>query len=193
MNKLLFLIIYPGCCLISSATTKKGKKTIKSVGDKYAPPYEYFNREFEPIGFNVDLIKEIMERLDQPYVIELGVWDDVLDSLKNGNADLIIGMVYFNDRANEYSFGAVHSFLDYSLVAKKDAVIRKISDLEGKNILVQKGRATDILLKNKGVTSNIIYIDIIRYGITRMSDGEACYMLCPGNTASWFIPGRGMW
>ena len=87
MKKLFFLIIFLGCCLISSATTKEGKKTIKIVGDKYAPPYEYLNREFEPIGFNVDLIKEIMERLDQPYVIELGVWDDVLDSLKNGNAD----------------------------------------------------------------------------------------------------------
>ena len=64
----------------SLSAQNEGEKVLKIMGDRYSPPYEYVNREQEPIGFNIDLIKEIMKRLDLPYKIELEFWNYALDS-----------------------------------------------------------------------------------------------------------------
>ena len=107
-NLILFFIAFfsalSSLCIAQDGSQRK----IKIMGDRSLPPYEYFNREFEPIGFNVDLVKEIMDRLDIPYEIQLDSWANVVDSLNSGKAALEMGMIYNADRGDLYKFVFVH-------------------------------------------------------------------------------------
>ena len=64
-------------------------------------PYAFLNEEGEPVGYNIDLLKIIFEELNIPYTVKLKPTQDALLDLKNGKADLMLGMdAHFH---NEYA------------------------------------------------------------------------------------------
>lgn len=56
------------------------------------PPYTFLNKDGEPSGFNIDLIKTILRKLDIPYIIRLRATADAYNDLKEGKSDLMLGM-----------------------------------------------------------------------------------------------------
>ena len=60
------------------------------AGDWDKPPFEYQNDKGEPAGFNIDVIRAIMEELDIPYQFMLKEWGNAIKSFENGEADLIL-------------------------------------------------------------------------------------------------------
>ena len=65
-------------------------------------PYTYLNDNGEPEGYCIDLLKLLMQKLDIPYVVRLKNHQEVLRDLKEGKADLVLGLgdVYENTVAH---------------------------------------------------------------------------------------------
>jgi len=87
-------------------------------------PYSYLNDNGEPDGFNIDLIKMLMEELNIPYVIKLKSQQEAFDDLKAGMSDLTLGLaVGFHDAYGLYGKNAITLFTQ-SLVSPKDQPVK---------------------------------------------------------------------
>lgn len=86
-------------------------------------PYAFINDHGQPDGFDVELVKEVMRRLNLPYEIRLRHQDTVHVDLKNERADLSFG-VAANYNAPYAGFGDVTIclFENSLLVPRRDSV-----------------------------------------------------------------------
>ena len=83
-------------------------------------PFSFLDENNEPTGFNVELIRMLMNELEIPYVIRLKGRKAVLADMKTGQADLTMGM--YADFHNEYGrYGkSVVQLFTHSVVSPKD-------------------------------------------------------------------------
>src|SRR5574344_619088 len=52
------------------------------------PPLEFLDKNGDPQGFNMDMLRILMKRLNIPYVIKLKDLSDMLEDIHSGKADL---------------------------------------------------------------------------------------------------------
>lgn len=91
------------CFLLMHVTAQaKREITVKVVCDWDFAPYEYVNSEGEPDGYNVDIIKTIMNRLNLKYEFVTGARNQNAKAFINNEADLIV------DYRNRYTNEAFH-------------------------------------------------------------------------------------
>lgn len=102
-------------------------------------PYSYLNEDGEPEGFCIDLVKIIMRELNIPYRIELKQHQQALKDLKEGKADLTLGLydVYGVKFGN--SGKNCVAILTQSAVTprSKRAAIKTFSDLKNQDVIVK--------------------------------------------------------
>ena len=55
-------------------------------------PYSFLNAEGEAVGYNIDLVKLILDELDIPYTIKLKPTKKALEDIRDGRADLMLAM-----------------------------------------------------------------------------------------------------
>ena len=68
------------------------KKTLRVVGDSDYRPFSYcLPDNAEPRGYNIELIAELANRLEYDLDLKLTTWDEAIASMRNGEADLILG------------------------------------------------------------------------------------------------------
>ena len=67
------------------------KRHIVIEGIDSIPPMEFLDKDGSPTGFNVEIIKAVMERLGYDYTINLGSQDSVIKRFNEGEVDVIPG------------------------------------------------------------------------------------------------------
>ena len=115
-------------------------------------PYCYRSDTSEDMGYNIDLVQMILKRLNIPYVIELKQRADVLKDIKEGKADLTLGMgATFHDDYGYYS-QTVTQLFTHSVVWPKGQpqVIRREADLAHHKVMVHAGSYSHHLMEEKG-------------------------------------------
>ena len=133
---LVLIFITPTCA--DNQLIKK-EKFIIIVGNKMNPPYSFLDEHGNPTGFNVELVHEIMKKINKPYVLKLMSWSACFDSLKMRKADLIIGIKYNNKLAMQFSFGPILSYnYEYAIYKKDKKPIMAIEDLNNKNVITMR-------------------------------------------------------
>ena len=131
-------------------------ETIRIVGDAYYPPYEMLGENGEPEGFCVDLIKEVMKRMNKSYTIELMSRQKALEKLKNGTADLGLEMTYTDERAKFLHFGTIYNYAFKGVLFRKvDPPITSFDQLEGKIIGAEAHSFSEKLLRTSGLSIKI--------------------------------------
>jgi ABC-type amino acid transport substrate-binding protein/nitrogen-specific signal transduction histidine kinase len=86
-------------------STKQNQDTITIVASNLNPPLSYLDENQQPCGFDVDIIKEIMRRIKQPYRIILMPWSNCVDAVSRHQADVIFGMKFDSQRTKDFKFG----------------------------------------------------------------------------------------
>ncbi len=143
---------------ITRAEAPQEKKHIIVGGDHYFPPYEFLDKDGKPTGFNVELTEAIAELMGVNVEIKLGVWSEMRQALDFGEIDALQGMVFSEERAQIIDFSPPHSVIHQSVFARKDSPgIRSLSDLQGKEIIVQKNGIMHDYLNNLG--NNYVLIE----------------------------------
>ena len=115
-------------------------------------PYTFLNEAGDPVGYNIDLLRLIMKRLDIPYIVKLKPTSQALTDLKTGHADLMCGMAAnFHDEYAKYGKSVIQLFT-HSLVHQKGEVpaVKTIDDLASHRVLVHQGAFSHHLMIEHG-------------------------------------------
>lgn len=117
---------------------KSGKLTV--VGSGGYPPFNYFNDEGAVVGFDVDVGKEIAERMGVELNYVTSDWDGLVEGLRNKRYDAILGsMAITPDRMAVVSFSIPYYYSGAQLVVRSDSGITSTDDMDGKEIAVVTG------------------------------------------------------
>ena len=102
----LCLLLWTGPGLSSAAAQVRGPSVEPPLiygGDAYFPPYEYLDKEGQPQGYTVDLVKALAARVGRTVEFRLGHWTAVRPALDRGEIDLT-SMAWSDARAARYAF-----------------------------------------------------------------------------------------
>lgn len=71
------------------------------------PPYSYMLDDY-PTGTGVEIVKEAFKRLDLDIDIQLYVWNDLINDVRTGKADVIVDVYKTSDRSDYLTFSKSH-------------------------------------------------------------------------------------
>lgn len=135
-----------------------GKFTV--VGSGGYPPFNYFDENGEVVGFDVDVGKEIAERLGVELDYVTSDWDGLTEGLRSKRYDAILGsMAITPDRLLVLSFSDPYYYSGAQLVVNKDSEITDPSQMEGKSIAVTTGTNFVNDVKDLGATESLYQDD----------------------------------
>jgi polar amino acid transport system substrate-binding protein len=119
-------------------------------GDSNFPPYEYLDKDGQPAGYNVEMTHAIADVMGIKVDIRLGEWDVMLGALKNGQVDILQGIVASEERSKTLSFSSPHAIIHHSVFARIGGEAPNgLEGLKGKAVMVQnKSIMYEYLLQN---------------------------------------------
>lgn len=135
--------------------------TLLISGDRYFPPYEFYDDDGEYRGFNVDLMRALS--------LEMGVdirfvpmdWVDAHVALQNGEIDIIQGMNFNDNRRAVYDFS--DQYLNNSIVCfvdKDNQFIIDLKDLRNRRVAVQRSDFAAYLLAEIGEIEVVFFTEM---------------------------------
>ncbi len=140
-----------------SALAQEGRPLIVRGDDNY-PPYEFLDDAGQPAGYNIDLIRAVAEEAELEIDIQLTPWQEVVEDLREGRADIVSGMYRSSAREQEFSFSHTHIVVTHSLFTRKGSPLRTLEDARGASIIVQDGDIMHDYLVETGLTSKIVTV-----------------------------------
>ncbi|MFW5916281.1 MAG: transporter substrate-binding domain-containing protein [Bacteroidota bacterium] len=189
-NKGLFLIIsligigFPGIttssCTVDAVPSDQSKKKIVVGGDFDYKPYTFTDSKGTAKGFDVDVIKYIAEKNNYTLEFNFSRWDKALESLENGDVDVLLGILYTERRDSVYDFTIPHSEEYYGIFVREGCSIKDVSDLTDKEIIALEGDASvERFIKPMGFEENSVFVNSLPKAIHLLSTGKCHAVLAP--------------
>lgn len=169
--------------------TKEHPLVYEDVWDLW--PYSFLNDKGEPEGYNIDLIRLMMDRLNIPYVIKLKSAEETFNDLKSGKSDLTLGLaVGYHDEYGLYGKNAVTLFTQSVVTPKSKPVqIKTFRDLSkpGMQVIVNSNSMCYHLMLDYGWGDNAIPRKDIQDVIQQVSAREEGQIVWNTLTLKWLI------
>lgn len=118
--------------------------------DSKFPPMGYEDDDGEIIGYDIDLAKEVCKRMGVELKLQPIIWAQNVNELNAGNIDCIWnGMTINQDRAEKMCLSEPYMNNRQVVITLKDSGITKLSDLEGKTVVLQNGSTASEALDSR--------------------------------------------
>ncbi|MDR2549527.1 MAG: transporter substrate-binding domain-containing protein [Desulfobulbus sp.] len=114
---LLLLLMLHGAC--TTHATEQEHLVVAGLIQAY--PYSYLDEYGEPAGIHVELAQAVAEAAGVQVEIQLMAWDEALQALESGRADVLLSALYGESKSWELLFSDAHSTMDISFFSKKQA------------------------------------------------------------------------
>jgi ABC-type amino acid transport substrate-binding protein len=102
-------------------------------------PWEYY-KDGKPVGFDIDLVNTIGERLGRPIVIKDMSFDGLLGALQSNSIDMTISaMTPTEDRRKAVDMTQKYHEAKTELVCLKTSPVQSLQDLKGLTVGAQQG------------------------------------------------------
>lgn len=169
----LALLLTTGMAFSGINPEKTTGKTVVYGGDYDYPPFEYLDKNGNPAGFNIEIIKAIAEEAGWDVYFRTEPWGTILQDFKKGKID-IISMFYSREREAFADFS--HSFtIHYHLVFMRQAKYSPVSSIKHlgnmKMIVEENSYVHDALLK-RYKPENIISAETENDAMLMLSSGK---------------------
>lgn len=176
-------------------TLQEGKLIVGS--DTAFPPFESIENG-KAVGFDIDLITEIAERVDDLRVeVQSAAFDTIFTSLAAKKYDVVISAVTIKEeRKQTVDFTDPYFKADLSLTVRDEDAgdIDGVEDLEGKAIGTQAATTSDDCAKNaleaKGEVESVRSYDTIPDAFTDLAAGRVDGVLIDLPTAQQIVEDR---
>lgn len=133
----------------AAAETKTADGGTFTVGfDQDFPPMGYIGDNGEYTGFDLELAKEVAERLGLKFVPQPIAWDSKDMELAAGNIDCIWNGFTMNGREDGYTWTDAYMNNEQVFLVKDDSDVQMVSDLAGKVVAVQADSSAEAALKD---------------------------------------------
>ena len=125
-----------GCGTANAKESNNGVKTVKFVLESQDPPYSYADKNGNPVGFDLAVLRAIDKKLDN-YKFEYSVVDyqTALVGTKQGRYDALIGAFFETPaRAKQYLLSKPYNYFFMNLIVPENSKIESLKDLNGKTL-----------------------------------------------------------
>ena len=159
------------------------EKTIRIAYREDAPPFSYKDKIGEPVGFMVDLCREVAKNIaDQLHLTSLNVTyvpvsaADRFEAIRQQKADLLCEPTSATLSRREMVDFSIPTFVDgASLIIRADGP-HDLKAMSGQKIGVVAGTTTEQALRNSlkeaGITSDVISAKTHAEGLAMLDDGK---------------------
>lgn len=140
--------------------------------DDSFPPMGFRNDDDEIVGFDIDLAKEVANRLGVSFKAQPVDWDAKEMELSTGKVDCIWnGLTITKEREESLALTKPYLNNDQVLVVRNNSGFTKLSDLAGKTIGVQSGSSAQEAIKNnEEFASSVKEVVLFKENITALND-----------------------
>lgn len=152
-------------------------------------PYSYLNEKGEPEGYCIDLVKIIMRELDIPYVIELKQHQQALRDLKDGKADLTLGLYDVYGVKFGHSGKSSVAILTQSAVTPKSKAVKiqAFNNLKNEQVIVKDSGLCHQLMVDYGWGNNAIPTNDIGKDIIEVNNNQEGQIVWNTLSLKWLI------
>ena len=165
---------------VITATFSVLNAQVKVGGDFNYPPYSFIDEKGNPVGHDIEIMKEIAKIHDLDISFELEQWDTTLNKLRRGEIDVVAGIVYSEKRDQIYDFSIPIQSVHYTIFANTKAGIINADDLPGKRAVALKGDiANESFLIPLGLYENAFFAKSLPDAMEEINKGKYDYVLAP--------------
>ncbi len=160
MKKGILLITLFVCCLaVVSTEYQNDSKKLIITGSRSMPPMFFEDKNNNPAGVMVDFWTLWGEHTGYTIEFRLKDWNDSLEMVKNGEADIHAGLFYSEARDKYLDYSEDIYPLSSVLFIQKDINIKSINDLAYKKIAVIKGSFEEEFVRKNYRDINLVLFD----------------------------------
>ena len=152
-------------------------------------PYSYLNDNGEPEGYCIDLIRLLMQKLGIPYVVRLKNHQEVLQDLKDGKADLALGLGDIYELKYGHYGRTTITLLTQSVATPKGqkTAIKSFSDLKNQMVTVKDSSLCHHLMVDYGWGDHAIVRHDMSKAIQEINDKGEGQIVWNTLTLKWLI------
>jgi len=167
MKKILSLVLVAvmlATTLCFASCGDKDDNTLVVYTEAGFAPYEFmYNNEI--IGVDIAIMKAVAEELGKEVVFKDVDFNTICTSVQNGKADVgAAGITIRADRAEQVDFSIPYSSTEQFVIVPVDNdTINTLEDLKGKNIGIQNGTTSDMLIADLIADGTLDGAEIIPY------------------------------
>ena len=155
-------------------------QTIVVGGDYDYKPYTYLDNTGKAKGFDVEIIKSIAERYNWDLEFRFTQWDKALDNLKTGKVDILLSVLYTEQRDTLYDYTIPYNEDYYGIFVRETSEVTEISDLSQKRILTLEGDASVTrFIKPMALFKNTTLVKSLPEAVRLLSEGKGEAVLAP--------------
>lgn len=133
---------------------KDGYFTV-GLDDTFAP-MGFRGENNEIIGFDIDLAKEVANRMGVEVKFKPCDWDGIIFELRSKKVDMVwSGMTITESRKKQIAFSKPYFTGEQTIITRSGSDIKEISDLAGKTIGIQMGSSSNVALEKNPISSKV--------------------------------------
>lgn len=156
------------------------KKKIIVGGDFDYKPFTWLDDNGKAKGFDVDVMKYIAEKYNWELEFRFTQWNKALENLNKGEVDVLISILYTEQRDTMYDFTIPYNEDYYGIFVRKNSEVKEISDLSQKQIIALEGDASVTRFINPmALFRNTTLVNSLPGAINLLSEGEGDAVLAP--------------
>ena len=163
---LVFFII--GCSTRDQKNSDRSLKNVLDAGqlvlglDENYPPMGYRDESGQIVGFDIDMAREVCDRLGIDLVTQPIEWDKKEEELNSGNIDCIWnGMSVSPERSASMCLSRSYLRSELVFVVMSDSDITDVQEIKGKKVGVQLGSTTEDDLRGSALMSEITLVGYV--------------------------------
>jgi signal transduction histidine kinase/ABC-type amino acid transport substrate-binding protein len=163
------------------------------AGSSAYPPFSFLNEDEKPDGFDVDIIKALMEKIGYKnnYSITLASWPELTSDFIKGKIDILIGVTHTKKILKSGYFTIPYSRIKHCFATRKKDNINTLNDLKGKEVMIRKGGWYDFYLSENPPIFKIFYVKDVECGLKMLEKGEHDAVLSSNMVINYFLDKNG--
>ena len=149
-------------------------------GDFDYAPFSFIDNTGKPSGLDIDVLEAISVSSDLKFSYKLSRWDSALTSIQKGKTDIIVGIIFSEEREEFLDFTIPIHTEYYSIFIRKDLPYEGLSSLyDYKLVALDKDISIDKYLIPMGLFEDYVLAKSLPEALSVIEMGLADYVLAP--------------
>ena len=190
--------LFTVCFFFLSCSLLAQKETIRQYTEEHPLvyedacdlwPYTFINDEGKPDGFNIDLIKMLLDELNIPYVIKLKTSQEAFADMRNQKSDLMLGLVENRQKIQSTYGRAVITLFTQSVASPNDKedMVDSFEDLANNKVMVRENSLCQQLMNREGWKKNAVSCKDMQAVLKEVNDKEEGQIVWNTLSLKWLI------